>query len=280
MSCYAPFYVDNPAYPVLSRERLVPVPCGKCPECLKRRSNSWAYRLQQEEKMHRTSAFVTLTYDNDNVTLTQKGFLTLVKKDFQDFMKRLRKKHYNTKLRYWACGEYGSTTMRPHYHAIIYNLNPEHLQDAWGLGETHIGTVSGASIAYTTKYMHKGKLIPVHANDDRQPEFSLMSKGLGKNYLTPEIIEYHQADINRNYLITEGGVKVALPRYYREKIYTPEQRKNQSMTVEQSQEKALEASKKRYKQRTGSLDGYDYSKHQSVKQAIELFKDNAQKNRK
>lgn len=199
--------------------------------------------------------------------------MTLVKKDFQDFMKRLRKHHGNkTKIKYWACGEYGSKNVRPHYHAIIYNLEPELLTKAWTLGDVHIGNVSGASIAYTTKYMHKGKIIPMHKNDDRVPEFSLMSKKLGSNYLTPQIIKYHQEDITRNYLTLEGGHKIALPRYYREKIYSEKQRKSQGITVEESQTKSLVIQQQLYKERTGSLAGFDYSKFQSIADAINNFK--------
>lgn len=274
MSCYSPFYVDNPAYNInRTLLRQVPVPCGKCPPCLKRRSNGWAFRLQKEELKHSGSSFVTLTYDNEHITITPKKFMTLVKKDFQDFMKRLRKLHPNeTKLKYWACGEYGSTTVRPHYHAIIYNLDSAQLAKAWTKGIVHIGSVSGASIAYTTKYMHKGKRIPMHSNDDRIPEFSLMSKRLGSNYLSSETIQFHQDDITRNYLTLPGGVKIALPRYYREKIFTKAQMLLQALTVEDSTEKALASSLQRFKERTKSTEGHDFSKHQSIKHAIEEFK--------
>lgn len=187
MSCFFPFYVDNPRYPSQSSERQIPVPCGKCPPCLKRRSNQWAFRLQQHEKVSSSAIFLTLTYDNHSVPITDKGFMTLHKPDFQKFMKRLRKLHPKGKsLKYYAVGEYGSTNYRPHYHAILYNADitvedQSLLEQAWSLdgipiGHIHVGLVSGASIAYTVKYIHKGKLIPVHSNDDRLPEFSLMSK--------------------------------------------------------------------------------------------------------
>jgi len=280
MSCYAPFYVDNPSFPLVSSIRQVPVPCGKCPPCLKRRSDAWGFRLSKEENVHTNSSFITLTYDNNHVPMTEKNYMTLCKKDFQDFMKRLRKYHSKSiKIKYWACGEYGSTTFRPHYHAIIFNLDREKLTKAWTLGTVHIGDVSGASIAYTTKYMNKGRRIPLHKNDDRLPEFSLMSKKLGSNYLTDDIIKYHQEDITRNYLTLEGGVKIAMPRYYREKIYSEKQRKQQSMTIEESQKLAQRKFEERYKNRTGSLENIDYSKFQSIKHHIEEFKQTTLNNR-
>jgi hypothetical protein len=68
--------------------------------------------------------------------------------------------------------------------------------------------------------MSKEGKIPLHKNDDRQPEFQLMSKGLGKNYLTDNMIKWHKNDIeNRMYLPMKEGKKIAMPRYYKDKIY-------------------------------------------------------------
>lgn len=65
----------------------------------------------------------------------------------------------------------------------------------------------------------------MHANDDRIPEFALMSKGLGSNYLTPQMIRYHQADpVERVHCTLPGGEKLSMPRYYKDKIFTSEQR--------------------------------------------------------
>ena len=51
---------------------------------------------------------------------------TLRKRDYQLFMKRLRKAFPNDKIRFYAAGEYGPKTLRPHYHAILFGL---HLDD-------------------------------------------------------------------------------------------------------------------------------------------------------
>lgn len=176
--------------------------------------------------MSSSASFITLTYDTKTVPITSKGWMTLRKRDWQLFMKRLRKLETN-KLKYYAVGEYGDKNKRPHFHAILFNVSDnDNIQKAWEQGEIHIGAVSGASIAYTTKYIDKEKRIPEHKNDDRQREFSLMSKGLGANYLTPAMTKYHQADITRMYVDKEG-TKLAMPRYYRDKIYTEAQKKAQ-----------------------------------------------------
>lgn len=147
--------------------------------------------------------------------------MTLRKRDFQLFMKRLRKLCPDAKLKYYAVGEYGTQNNRPHYHAIIFNCkNPDHYNESWGLGQIHVGQVTGDSIAYTMKYIDKPGVRRLHARDDRELEFPLMSKGLGANYLSPEIIHYHKSDLSRMYVTKEGGHRVALPRYYRQKIYT------------------------------------------------------------
>jgi len=87
--------------------------------------------------------------------------------------------------------------------------------------------MTGDSIAYTMKYIDKQSSFKMHDRDDRVPEFPLMSKGLGANYLSDAIVDYHKADISRLYVTREGGHKVALPRYYREKIYSESEKRQQ-----------------------------------------------------
>ncbi|AXL14948.1 replication initiator protein [Microviridae sp.] len=211
----------------------VALPCGKCPICKRRRVNDWAFRLEQEEKVSSSSHFITLTYANQNLNITKNKFSTLSKRDCQLFMKRLRKLSKN-KLRYYLAGEYGDITARPHYHLILFNLEDEtYINEAWGLGQVHIGQVTGKSMAYTCKYIDKQKRIPLHQNDDRQREFSLMSRGLGENYLTQKNINWHKADPSRNYIQKEGGYKIALPRYYRERIYDPLEKSVQRQLIAQ-----------------------------------------------
>lgn len=160
--------------------------------------------------------------------------MTLSKRDYQLFMKRLRKLCPGSTLRYYAVGEYGSTNNRPHYHAIIFNVPRETLfHDAWGLGQIHIGSVTPDSCAYTMKYIDKQSVTRLFGSrDDRVPEFPLMSKGLGDSYLTPDVIKYHQADISRLYLTKDGGYRVALPRYYRQRIFSDSDLKQQVFLIQ------------------------------------------------
>lgn len=207
----------------------VPVPCNKCPLCIKRRISGWSFRLMQQNKIAISAEFITLTYDSKNVPITRNGYMTLRKKDCQDFFKRLRKAQFGSKggnIKYYCAGEYGSITWRPHYHIIMFNSDRKLIDTAWNKGIVHYGaTVEEASVGYTLKYISKPRRIPLHRNDDREPESALMSKGLGKNYLTPAMVEWHLADIeNRMYINVGSGKKAAMPKYYKDRIYTDDQR--------------------------------------------------------
>jgi len=218
--CITPFYKKEPI-----RGQYMPLPCGKCPPCKKRRTSGWSFRLIKEGERSISALFITLTYDTQYVPITKNGFMNLDLQDLQKFFKRLRKRT-NEKIKYYAVGEYGSKKKRPHYHIILFNSNKEHIIDSWTInnkpiGSVYIGDVSSASIGYTLKYMCKESKIPMHQNDDRKKEFSVMSKGLGKNYMTKQMIQWHKNDLlNRMYVPIEDGKKIAMPRYFKDKIYT------------------------------------------------------------
>lgn len=210
------------------------LPCGKCPNCMKRRTSGWSFRLVKEGERSETALFVTLTYDTKYVPLTKNGYMTLNKRDIQTYMKRLRKLS-ETKLKYYVCGEYGSKRDRPHYHMIIFNADAEKVERAWShyqaglgyvpIGSIYIGEVNEATIGYTLKYMQKQGKIPKHKNDDRLKEFSLMSKGLGANYVTKNMAIWHHTDLeNRMYVPLKDGKKIAMPRYYKNRIYSETQK--------------------------------------------------------
>lgn len=90
----------------------IPVPCGKCPNCVARRISHWSFRLMQEEKQSTSAYFITYTYDTQHVPISKNGFMELRKKDMQDYLKRLRKSQWNkgnvTPLKYYLAGEYGT----------------------------------------------------------------------------------------------------------------------------------------------------------------------------
>jgi len=192
----------------------------------------------QEERRSTAAHFVTFTYDTQFVPISPNGFMTLRKSDFQDFMKRLRKL-CDAPIKYYVAGEYGSKNKRPHFHAIIFNVANEDLYfKAWSLGGVQlgsidVGTVTTESIAYTAKYIDKQEFRSYHGRDDRIPEFSMMSKHLGDNYLTDDIKDYHKADVSRVY-VHNGNYKVSMPRYYRDKIFSELDREAQAEILQAS----------------------------------------------
>lgn len=230
----------------------VEVPCGKCPLCVKRRVSQWSFRLMQEEKAAHSAYFLTITYGTCSAPISRNGYMQLSKRDLQLFFKRLRKARAvrykqlgvkpRTAIKYYAVGEYGGQRKRPHYHVLLFNCELELINKAWtsdrkiitvygsrkiqvpiprlSLGNIYYGKVSGASVGYCMKYMSKPKNLVKNHRDDRSKEFTLMSKGLGKSYLTPAMVRWHLADAaNRMYCNLPGNKKVGMPRYYKDKIY-------------------------------------------------------------
>lgn len=199
------------------------VPCGRCFECLAARQNSWFVRLLSEYENSTSAKFVTLTYDDMSLPWTEDNcYPTLQYEDVQKFFKRLRKNN-KSQIKYYVTGEYGEKDHRPHYHAIIFNVeNWAHVDHHWCHGMVHFGDVNEKTIYYTLKYINKNLYNPRIKDrdemDTRKPEKALMSKGLGLSYLTPQMIDYLTADPSRC-LTLKGGQKVALPRYYKHKLF-------------------------------------------------------------
>lgn len=270
------------------------VPCGKCPNCLKRRTSGWSFRLIKHGEVNPSSYFVTYTYDTDHVPISKTGFMTLDKRHLQLFHKRVRnylKRQLGLdpliyKISYYSCGEYGSKSWRPHYHEVLF-FNFEFPQDkldvmlkaCWLNGDTFVGTVTGASIGYVLKYMNKGKRVPAHKNDDRLPEFANMSKGMGKNYLTPEMIDWHNADIMRVYIITEDGQKLSMPRYYKDKLYTEFDRQEIGRRFSAIAEANAEQLQFDWFVSHGTMDGFTKYMHESRVAQIENFRMRSMSNR-
>lgn len=116
-------------------------------------ARAWALRCQLEAQLHQRAAFTTLTYNDESLPPT------LDKRHVQRWLKRLRKKMGPARpLRFFACGEYGEQTARPHYHAILYGIgqDDEHLvEETWGHGHTRTEQLTPARIAYAAGYAAK-----------------------------------------------------------------------------------------------------------------------------
>ena len=150
----------------------IKIACGHCIGCRLDHANMWATRIALETQEHKENCFITLTYSNEKVPKTPNGHLTLRKKDFQDFIKRLRA-HLKTKISYFLCGEYGENTHRPHAHACIFGWKPNDLQQImnsktenamftskelekiWGNGFVVVQELNYNTACYTARYVQK-----------------------------------------------------------------------------------------------------------------------------
>lgn len=254
------------------------VACGKCAACIKKRVSNWSFRLNKQAEVSSSALFVTLTYNNDHLPFSKRGLPTLDKTDVQKFFKRLRKISHE-QIKYYCCGEYGARTARPHYHIILYNSNHHDVVKAWSLDGKAIGHVNfrGAeinAIGYTLKYITKEKRVGKHHQDDRAKEFSMMSKGLGRNYVTAEMIGWHQADLlNRMYCPLKDGKKAPMARYYKDRIYDKEQLEEIAYHIKKKGDIELDAELELY--------GDDYNqvkRDQFIASLLKMFK-NAEQSR-
>lgn len=198
------------------------LPCGRCPECITLRAVDWATRARHEISCHSENCFLTLTYDDENLP---SNFVD--KSPFQNFLKRLRK-NQKKKLSYIVSHEYGSTTYRPHHHAIIFGYCPEDqiflrnsksgeklftspsLLKLWPHGHHSIGTANERSAFYIAAYALKGKkhdlVLPDGSIEQVADSFDCSKRpGIGLNFF------------KKNYKsIVHSGEQ--LPRYYRKKL--------------------------------------------------------------
>lgn len=242
-------YQAKNGYP-FPEDQITYLPCGKCIGCRLDYSRQWADRCMLELQYHDSSYFVTLTYDDAHVPInyyvdpaTGEAFpsLTLQKRDFQLFMKRLRKRFSDCKIRFFMAGEYGGVTFRPHYHAIIFGLhlndlklykkspagyqyyNSPSLQSCWcdkqgnPIGYAVVGEVTWESCAYTARYIMKkakGEDKNVYSDFAIEPEFTLMSRkpGIARWYYDdhPDLYDHEAINISTE----KGGRKIRPPKYF------------------------------------------------------------------
>lgn len=179
-------------------------PCGQCLPCRFNRRRIWSHRIMLEAGLRADNAFVTLTYDEENVRRLENGLATLVPDDLRDFLKRLRRAIEPHRIRFYAVGEYGDETDRPHYHLALFGypacargrtqVGPsgsccascDRVAQAWGYGRVFLGDLSVESAQYIAGYVVKkltSESDPVLRG--RFPEFSRMSlrPGIGADYM-------------------------------------------------------------------------------------------------
>ena len=196
-----------------------------------------------EAAQHTDNAFVTLTFDEEHYPKDH----SVKPRDIQLFMKRLRYLCPSLKLRYFACGEYGDYSMRPHYHLAIFGYpscsrgisrfsrhsgsccpSCDIVLKAWGQGQVILGTLETKSAAYIAGYVLK----KLTKDDDprlegRRPEFARMSLrpgiGLGMMHDLASVLLEHNLDermVDVPLSLAHGKQQFPLGRYLRRKLRT------------------------------------------------------------
>lgn len=210
------------------------VGCGQCIPCRINKRREWVGRLTLEAGLYADNAFVTLTYDDAHLPYTVGPPVqgdthrpTLVPKHLQDFLKRFRKKvsALDLQIRFYAVGEYGDDTERPHFHLALFNYpsciygqtRPKEnccvycnlVRETWGMGNVFLGSLEDSSMNYVAGYVLK-KLTSKHdvRLNGRHPEFARMSlrPGIGADAMhdvASTVLEF-------NLVETQGDVPSAL----------------------------------------------------------------------
>lgn len=213
--------------------------------CRLERSRQWAVRCIHESKLYDHNHFVTLTYDDCSLPASQ----SLQYSDYAAFMKRLRKYWSSRRpggvstsnpIRFYMCGEYGGATSRPHYHALLFNVEfPDKLyfkrvgsaklytsallSKLWPLGNHLIGALTFESAAYVARYcMDKitGDAAEAHYRFvdqetgeifQRVPEFNQASRrpGIGAPFLAK-----FRSDVYPRGKVVINAREAKAPRYY------------------------------------------------------------------
>lgn len=192
MPCFAPIPAWRSSSGAISLKREGPtalhavhLPCGSCLGCRKSRAREWALRCRLEASRHLLSSWVTLTYADEHVPVT------LSKAHVSSYMRRLRKAIRPVQVRFFASGEYGERTHRPHYHAILFGLpeTEQRVVKAWPYGFARVDPLTPAAISYVAGYCSKkigyrleqGERLDLETGElyQWQPPFTLMSRNPG-----------------------------------------------------------------------------------------------------
>lgn len=194
------------------------VPCGHCDEDFLAKAKEWSRRCLMECKNSPHNWFLTLTFDDRFCP----GKLD--KKDVSDFLKRLRS-YLGDGVRFFACGELGTKSKRPHYHMILFNCELKDLYPAeptsnlccsklinriWPYGMHRLGPVTQETCNYVARYTAK----KVGDKDG----FLLMSRrpGIGFDYLKAN---EHTLDLDYIPLMVNGRLTRCKPPRYAERIF-------------------------------------------------------------
>lgn len=185
---------------------ITPFPCGQCLPCRLNRRRLWCHRLMLEAQCHEFSSFWTLTYSPEMEPAD--GSVDPV--SLSAWLKRLRRRlGPGRPIRFYAVGEYGEETFRPHYHAALFGvsrLEDALIADTWGMGNVFGGDLTLQSAQYICGYVTKK--MTKHEDprlQGRYPEFARMSLRPGIGALFVPAIADSLGDVHGARFISSTG---------------------------------------------------------------------------
>lgn len=279
----------------------IEVPCGKCVGCRERQAKEWTDRILMELETAESAYFVTLTYDDqylnyigytDPVDGVVEDIPTLNYRDVQLFLKQLR--NTGQKIRYFAAGEYGKKSQRPHYHLIVFNLKlddlkpykvnfegdmmytSEYINKLWKKGYCVIGEVNKKTAGYTARYVLKKYENPISYAEQYglEPERTMASKrpALGREFLEKNVEKF--ATQSKVAIFADGVLdQVSLPTYgkrlYKQLDLCQDKfEQKASENIQQIKNNRLELEKISHMSYKKELENKEYAKKQAIRRLV------------
>jgi hypothetical protein len=247
----------NPPIPKDDRVLFVPIGCGQCMECRKQKARAWQVRLHEEIRTTKLNKyFTTFSFSDESLNKLEskvhKKHKKAINKHNKDRphdkikYKKLEgytldnaiaklavryylenwRKEFKKSVRHWFVTELGQkNTERIHIHGIMLTEHDEEtIKRKWPYGTTYIGDyVNEKTINYIVKYIYK-----VEEKHKYFRPIILTSPGIGKGYMDrKDHINNKYKGKNTNTLYkTRSGIKLPLPIYYRNKIYSEEEKED------------------------------------------------------
>lgn len=173
MACVKPLLIPNKNTYGGLLPSVWSVPCSYCLNCRVDRRNELEVYCEDLECRYRSSAFVTLTYDDEHIIennfCENQGLFSLNKVHLQNFFKRLRATidyhqlndnlYINRSFKYLAVGEYGEDSKRTHYHILFFGLDSRIAESlitkCWDKGNILCLPIKKGAFRYVLKYLDK-----------------------------------------------------------------------------------------------------------------------------
>lgn len=243
MPCFHPIEIEHPtrkkyrnegrrlnAYEELLIPRRILVPCGRCPQCVRRRQRDWKVRIMAEHKAYnyRGCFFVTLTFDDDHLLKYWKGEgAPRITQKFSDydlsriirlFLERIRKRT-GSSVRHVFIPEFGDPikyTGRLHLHGLLFGctLTRDELFSCWSNGHIHVHYYCDARTSgYITKYITK---------DMSNPTPIFVSAGIGSCLVdssTRKLAERILRGVDCDSRLNFNGFKYGMPLYVYNRLF-------------------------------------------------------------